>query len=439
MIRHKKKNWVGPPLAWLNLVYAKNRLIVAISAICFTVALIFIQLGLFSAVLKSATLIYDNLNFDIIFISSKSLEATFTQPFYRQRLYQAQGIKGVVSTVPFYTSFLAWRNPETNLTRQILVLSFNLRDQALKIPEVYEHITELRLGIWKNFQNLKNRSIRVFAFNPADVVFMIPDVQNSAGALQLPNTLLADKKSFQVYGCMKQGVIAELSNRRIEVIGTFELGADYVSEGNLIMSDQNFLRIFAKRPSGFTMKIRSSLDNIDLGLIKVEKGTNISSLIETLNKSLPKDIKVFDKKDFIQRELEHWDRTTSVGFVFGIGKTIGFIVGMIIVYNIIYTDISHNLPQYATLKAMGYSTLYIQTIIFIESIIISVLGFFPGFFVSMLMYKIIANTTGLLMEMNLNSVMLVLILTIIMCLSASLIAAKRLHNIDPAELYNQKF
>lgn len=385
-------------IAWQQIFYYKKRFVAAFLAVAFAVFFMFLQQGFQEGLLYSSIKFIQKLNADLILVNRSRYASYIEKTFPKNRLYQARGFQGVKATYPLY----------------------------------------ITMGIWKNFQNLKTRSIRVFAFNPADVVFMIPDVQNSAGALQLPNTLLADKKSFKVYGYMKQGVIAELSNSRIEVIGTFELGADYVSEGNLIISDQNFLRIFAKRPSGFTMKVRSSLDNIDLGLIKVEKGTNISSLIETLNNSLPKDIKVFDKKDFIQRELEHWDRTTSVGFVFGIGKTIGFIVGMIIVYNIVYTDISHNLPQYATLKAMGYSTLYLQTIIFIESIIISVLGFFPGFFVSMLMYKIIANTTGLLMEMNLNSVTLVLILTIIMCLSASLIAAKRLHNIDPAELYNQK-
>lgn len=205
------------------------------------------------------------------------------------------------------------------------------------------------------------------------------------------------------------------------------------------MSDQNFLRIFPERPSGSWTKLRSSLNRVDLGLIKVENGTNIRSLIKTLNKSLPKDVKVFEKQDFIQQEVQHWDQKTSVGFIFGIGRTIGFVVGMIIVYNIIYTDISHNLPQYATFKAMGYSTLYLQTIILVESIIISILGFIPGFFVGVLIYKLIANTTGLLMQMNINGVIVVFILTIFMCISASLIAAKKLHNIDPAELYNQKF
>lgn len=386
-------------IAWQKIYQNKKRFIAAFFAIAFAVSFMFLQQGFQDGLLNSNIQFIQKLNADLIIVNRSRYASYIEQTFPKNRLYQARGFQGVDATYPLY----------------------------------------ITMGVWKNFQHTKERSIRVFAFNPTAKVFLIPDVQNSVDALHLPNTLLADKKSFQVYGDMKKGMIAELSNRRIKIIGTFELGADYVTEGNLIMSDQNFLRIFAERPSGFTAKIRSSLDKVDLGLIKVKYGTNINSLIKTLNKSLPQDIKVFKKQDFIQRELRHWNQTTSVGFVFGLGKIIGFVVGMIIVYNIICTDISNNLPQYATLKAMGYSTLYLQSIIFIESIIMSVLGFLPGFCISVLIYQVIANTTGLLMQMTWNGIILVLISTIFMCIFASLIATRRLHNIDPAELYGQKF
>ncbi|MBW4456009.1 MAG: ABC transporter permease DevC [Nostoc indistinguendum CM1-VF10] len=386
-------------VAWQNIYHNKKRFLAAFLAIAFAVSFMFLQQGFQEGLLNSNIKFIQKLNADLIMVNRSRYASYIEQSFQKIRLYQAKGFQGVEATYPLY----------------------------------------ITMGIWKNLKDTKERSIRVFAFNPADVVFLIPDVQNSVDNLHLPNTLLADKKSFKVYGYMDKGVIAELSNRQIQIIGTFELGADYVTEGNLIMSDQNFLRIFAERPSGFSAKIRSSLDKVDLGLIKLKYGTNINSLVKSLNKSLPQDIKVFDKQDFIQRELKHWNQTTSVGFVFGLGKIIGFIVGMIIVYNIIYTDINNNLPQYATLKAMGYSTLYLQNIIFIESIVMSFLGFVPGFSLSVLIYKLIANVTGLLMQMSLNAILSVLLLTICMCILASLIASRRLHNLDPAELYGQKF
>jgi putative ABC transport system permease protein len=386
-------------VAWQNIYHNKTRFLTAIFAITFAVSFMFLQQGFQEGLLNSNIKFIERLNADLIMVNRSRYASYIEQTFKKSRLYQVRSFENVQEAYPLY----------------------------------------ITMGIWKNFQDKKERSIRVFAFNPNDLVFLIPDVQNSVGNLHFPNTILADKKSLKVYGYMEKGVITELSNRQVRTIDTFELGADYVTEGNLIMSDQNFLRIFAERPSGFSAKIRSSLDKVDLGLIKVKLGTNISNLVKTLNKSLPQDIKVFDKKDFIQRELKHWNQTTSVGFVFGLGKIISFFVGLIIVYNIIYTDINNNLAQYATLKAMGYSNLYLQSIIFIESIAMSLLGFVPGFSISILIYKLITNFTGLLIQMSWNGIISVLILTIFMCIFASLIASRRLYNIDPAELYGQKF
>jgi len=386
-------------VAWQNIYCHKTRFVTTLFAIAFAVSFMFLQQGFQEGLLNSNINFIEKLNADLIMVNRSRYASYIEQTFPKNRLYQVRSFQNVQAAYPLY----------------------------------------ITMGIWKSFKDNKERSIRVFAFNPTDLVFIIPDVQNSADNLHLPNTLLADKKSLKVYGYMDKGVITELSNRRIKIIGTFELGADYVTEGNLIMSDQNFLRIFAERPSGFSANIRSSLDKVDLGLIKVKYGTNINSLVKTLNKSLPQDIKVFDKQDFIQRELKHWNQTTSVGFVFGLGKIIGFIVGLIIIYNIIYTDINNNLAQYATLKAMGYSTLYLQSIIYIESITMSLLGFIPGISISMLIYNLITNLTGLLIQMSFYGIVSVLALTIIMCIFAGLIASRRLHNIDPAELYGQKF
>lgn len=358
----------------------------------------FTQIGFQNALLDSNVEFIQKLNADLIMNSRRRYVSYIEHSFKKNRLYQARGFKGVETAYPLY----------------------------------------ITMGIWKSKQGTRKRPIRVFAFNPAHSVFLITAVQESASALQIPDTLLADQKSPKVFGSMKKGVVAELSSHRIRVIGTFELGTDFVAEGNLIMSDQNFLRIFAEYPSGFEGNIRSSLDEVDLGLLKADKGTDIDSLVEVLNKSLPPDVVVLSKRNFIERELKHWSQTTPVGFVFAVGTIIGFVVGVIAVYNIIYTDIGDNLPQYATLRAMGYSNSYLLSIVCLEGIIISILGFLPGLCSSVLIYRLIANATGLLMRMSFSTIALVLILTITMCILAGFVAARKLRNIAPAELYGQK-
>jgi putative ABC transport system permease protein len=386
-------------LAWKTLFSKQKQFLTALFAISFAVFLMFLQQGFQNALLDSNVEFIRNLNADLIIASRRRYVSYIEHTFKKNRLYQARGFEGVEAAYPLY----------------------------------------ITMGIWKSNQGIKERAIRVFAFNPADSVFLLPAVQESASELQLPYTLLADKKASKIYGSMEKGVVAELSGRRVRVIGIFELGTDFVAEGNLIISDQNFLRIFSEQPSGFEGTLRSSLDEVDLGLIKAEQKIDIDSLAKVLNQSLPPDIVVLSKRNFIQREMKHWNQTTPVGFVFAVGTFIGFVVGVVVVYNIIYTDIGDNLPQYATLKAMGHSTSYLLSIVLLESIIISIFGFLPGLWLSVLIYELIAKTTGLLMHMNFNVIIMVLFLTFNMCILAGFISAKKLQNIDPAELYGQKF
>ncbi|MHC5731520.1 MAG: ABC transporter permease DevC, partial [Nostoc sp.] len=115
--RQHRKHWKGPPLAWQNLIQSKARLGAGVSAISFAVSLVFMQLGLFSGVMKGATLLYDSLNFDIVLISSKSPESTYVPPFSRRYLYQAGGTNGVAAARPLYLAFRSWRNVETTRIR----------------------------------------------------------------------------------------------------------------------------------------------------------------------------------------------------------------------------------------------------------------------------------------------------------------------------------
>lgn len=385
MIRRKKRGWNGPPLAWLNLIHVKSRLIVAISAICFTVALIFMQLGLFSAVLKSATLIYDNLNFDIVLISSKSLEATFTQPFSRRHLYQAQGIKGVASTMPFYTSFLAWRNPETYQTRQILVLSFNLDHQVLKIPEVYEYIT----------------------------------------ALRRQDTVLMNRLSRNDFGSQKVGLKTELADRKIQIVGSFTISNSLRADGTVIMNDQNFIRFSTGH----------SLNDISLGLITVEPLTNVNTIINSLRQLLPKSIEVLSRSEAENRDQTYFIISTFTGLVLTISAVAAFIVGIVIIFQILNVDVTEHLHEYATLKAIGYPNNYLFLVVITQACLMSITGFLPAVFIASLLYKLIYEVTKLPIYLTFDKVIFVFISSIIMCCLSGIIALRKVLHEDPANLF----
>lgn len=386
MVLHRRsRRWGGPPLAWLNLIHAKARLVVAISAISFTVTLIFMQLGLFAAVLKSATLIYDHLNFDIVLISSKSLEATFTQPFSRQRLYQAGEIKGVASIMPFYISFREWRNPETNLTRSILLLGFNPWDKVLKVPEVYEYLS----------------------------------------ALQRQDTVLMNRLSRSEFGARKVGIKTELGGRNIEVVGLFSMSNSLRADGTLMMSAQNFIRLYQGR----------SLDDISLGLITLEPGTDVNAVIQRLRRLMPKNIEVLSRSEAETRDRKYFVISTFTGLILSIGAVTAFMVGIVIVYQVLNADVAEHLREYATLKAIGYSNLRLSIVVLQEAMFLAILVFIPAFLMGMGLYKFIYEATKLPINMTFTMATSVLISTVFMCITSGILAVSNFFFTDPVDIF----
>lgn len=383
-------------LAWINLVHNKQRFITALGAVVFAVVLMFIQLGFRNAMLQSSVEFINRLDADLILTSRHRYVSFYDYTFKKNRLYQVQGFDGVKTVSPLY----------------------------------------LAVGIWKNKAGVRQRPIRIFGYNLEYKTFLIPDVSKYINGLQFPDTTIADKKSRKNFGKMTPGVEVELLDRKVKIIGNFELGTDFVADGNLITSDQNFLRIFYGKPYGDFGNIRTSLDDVDFGLIKLKSPqVDVTTLVKTLNKSLPPDVVVMTKKDFMNQDVKYFDKSTPIGFMFGLGTVIGFFVGIIVVYNIIYTDINNNLPQYGTLRAIGYSNSYLFIIIILQSTILAIIGFFPGLFTSILIYQVMAKATGLLVEMTVNVALLVAVLTIFMCIFAGLIGAKKIQGLDPAEVY----
>lgn len=384
-MRNRKFHWNGPALAWLNLIHAKTRFFVALSAIGFAVTLIFIQLGFLGAVLKTATFIYDNLNFDIILISPKSLEASYTLPFSRQRLYQAAAIPGVASVNPFYVSFKQWRNRETKFTRSILTMGFNPKDKVFKDPEINKYRLEL----------------------------------------QGQDKLLMNRFSRPEFGSREVGLKTELGGRNIEVVGFFSMTNSLRADGTVVMSDQNFIRLYNGR----------SFDDISLGLINIKDNVDLTKVIKNLRQALPKDVEVLSREQAGERDKNYWLTSTSIGIIFGTGAIMAFIVGTVIVYQVLYTDITEHLNEYATLKAIGYSNFKLSQVILQEAVILAFIGFIPAFLITLGLYALTRSATGLPMAMSYGRASFVFLLTNVMCSVSGLLSLRKVLTTDPADVF----
>ena len=379
------------PLSWLQLTRDKSRLAVALAGIAFADILMFMQIGFRDALYYSNVRLHGSLQGDIVLINQQSNALLAMETFSQRRLYKALELQAVESVHPIYLDYTTWRNPVTG----------------------------------------RPRSILIFGMNPESNLFDLPGVQENLDKLKLPDVVLFDRSSREEYGPiaaeLDQGrtLTAEVQRRRVKVDGLFTLGASFGADGNLITSDVNFLRIFTNRQQGL----------IDIGLIRLKRGQNANSIAQQLRSYLPKDINVLTKQEFIEFERNYWASSTAIGFIFTLGTIMGFIVGTVIVYQILYTEVSDHLSEYATLKAIGYTQKYLLTVILQEALLLACLGYIPGWIVAMFLYSSARDATLLPIFMSYERAVTVLILTIIMCFISGAIAVRKLRSADPADIF----
>jgi putative ABC transport system permease protein len=379
------------PLGWLQLSHDKGRMAVAIAGIAFADVLMFMQLGFQNALYSSNTRLHQTLQTDLVLINPQGRNLLNLSSIPRRRLYQAMNVPGVKSADPLYVKLANWKVPETR----------------------------------------RETSIMVLGFNPDRPAFTLPEVNQNLNSIKLPDTVLFDRASRGDYQATiaqidgGKSVKTELDRRTITIDGLFTIGASFAADGALITSDQNYLRLFPRQDSA----------SINAGLIQLQPGADPVQVQQVLKAHLPSDVKVLSKQEFIEFEKNYWAKNTAIGFVFNLGVAMGFVVGVIIVYQVLSTDVSDHMAEYATFKAMGYRNIYLLGIVFEEAIILSILGFLPGVGVSIGLYHLTRQATNLPLYMTILRAVAVLILNMVMCSISGAIATRKLQAADPADIF----
>jgi putative ABC transport system permease protein len=380
------------PLGWLQLNHHKSRFAVAISGVAFADILILLQLGFQSALFNSAIPLHLKLNADVVIFSPQALNFTAMSTFPRRRLYQAMDVTGVKSAEAMYVSSVTWKNPQTRQKKSLLIIGFNPDKPAFNFPEINRQISKIKL----------------------------------------PDTLLFDSKARGTYDEViaevqaGKPVTTEIQRRTISIGGLFPLGSSFSADGHLMTSQDNYLRLFP----------RQSQSDINVGLLQVKPGYDPKQVAAKLASYLPKeDIKVMTKEEFIAFERAYWANATPIGMIFNIGATMGFIVGVIIVYQVLSTDVNSHMKEYATFKAMGYRNSYLLGVVFEEALILAVLGFIPGLTISTGLYAIVHIGTNLPIAMTLSTASQVLIITLVMCIVSGASATSKVQSADPADMF----
>lgn len=385
------------PVAWLQLYREKIRSLVALAGITFIAILIFMQIGFQDALYSSATQLNQHLKGDIFLISAQYESLTSQQSFPRSRLFQTLGDDRVESVTGLYLEFAKLKNP------------LNGR----KFP------------------------IYVVGVDPAKSALTFPEVEKNIKMLQSPDAVLFDRASRPEFGAVSQefeqgkNVEIEIFNYnhptgyRVNVVGLFSQGPSFGVDGNLIVSDSTFLRTFQYRQP----------ENIEVGAITLKKGANVKQVVADLTAALPNDIKIFPHQQFVDFEKKYWSVRTPIGFVFSLMVTMAFVVGIVVVYQILYTNISNHLIEFATLKAIGFKDIYLLNVVFQQALLLAIFGYIPGLFISYGLYDLAKEGTHLPVIMTFDKQIIVLVTTIFMCIASGFFSINKLRSVDPVDVF----
>ncbi len=385
--------WSGRriPLAWLLLTRQPVRLAVALAGISFAGILMFMQLGFRDALFDASVTVHKMFNTDLVLMSPRTKSSISMAGFPRRRLVQTLADPEVQGISPVHWNLLLWRNPETRGTRSILTLGFE----------------------------------------PSDPLFNDPALTAKASLLTQKGRVLFDERSRNEFGPVaswfRQGrtVESEVSGKRLRVAGLFAVGPSFGADGNLLTSSETFLSLLPNTPPG----------SIELGLIRLRPGADPEAVAKRLRRNLPKDVIVYTRNGFIEMEKDYWRTSTAIGFIFTLGAGMGFVVGCVIVYQILYSDVSDHLPEYATLMAMGYKLTSLLGVVAREGFFLAVLGYLPAYGAGVVLYGVIKGATKLPVQMDPDRALVVFTMILVMCMGSAALAMRRLGDADPAEIF----
>lgn len=391
MIRFMTTVFGRLPIGWLQLTHNRTRMIAAIAGVAFANVLVFVQLGMLGALNGSIGMSYHLFTADILISSEDANSLTDGSPLSRRQMYQALAVPGVDAAMPLYLARLDWTRPDG-----------------------------------------ATATLQVYGMPPEGIRFAGSIIRDSLPDLRHPETALLDSRGRGIAKGTLDGLSLqnpmrfEANGTTLSTIGSFALGSGFAADGQLIVSDQTFLHLFPQRQSGTPTQL----------LLAVEPGRDVAQVSAQVAAALSSEpVQVRPLTQAIAADLKFQTTKRPTGLIFGFGVAIGILVGLVIVYQVLATDVADHLREYATFKAMGYPQRFFLGVVFEEAVVLGVLGFIPGMILSLLFYTVMARATGLPVNMTGFRASAVFLGTITACTVSGAIATRRLAAADPAELF----
>jgi putative ABC transport system permease protein len=370
-----------------NLTHRKLRSALAVSGVGFAVLFMFIQLGFLATVESTARALTSRLSGELILISPRFMNLRLTHDIPRSRLFQAQAVPGVRDVVPLYVRYTRWRSAAGDGSCEMLALGVSLEGPS---------------------------------------ALTVVDPVRDEAVLRRPDAVLMDSLAQGKCGPTGEGALGDVNDRRrMSVGGHYTLGVGLQSDGSFVVGDGAFYELFGGH----------RLERPQMGIVFVAPESDPREVARGLRARLPPDTRVVTRDQLESEQVRFWVDETAVGNMFRLGTLVGFVVGIVILYQVLSTDIRNQQQQFATLKAMGYSDRQLYGLVLRQGWAYALLGYVPGAVCALAVYGIAHHTTLLPIFMTASRAAFVLLLTVVMCTAAAVLSLRRIADADPAELF----
>jgi putative ABC transport system permease protein len=265
----------------------------------------------------------------------------------------------------------------------------------------------------------------MIGFDPASHIFILDSINRQTTVLDQVDTVLVDSSTRPMFGPLNTGRVVEIDDRKVAIGGQYALGTGFMGLGVALTGTASFARLFPQRGSAI----------VNLGAIRLKGGVDPGRAADDLQKLAGAGTRIFTRRQLDAHETAYWTTRTSVGIIFGSGLLISLVVGVMIVYQIVSTQVGRQLPQFATLKAIGYSDRSLVTTVSAMSLLIVMAGFIPAVAAAFGLYSLIRQETLLPVMMSEMRLLAVFVAALGMAVISALLSVWVLRRADPAEVF----
>lgn len=371
-------------IAWQNTFQNRKRTAAALGGIAFSLLLVFIQLGFLDGAKRMSTLLYSLFDFDLAVVSSEYQFMAIAPAFDHIRLAQVKVDSQVDQVFRLNIDNSRWKDPDTGLLSQMLLIGLDEQPTFIN-----DHALRIGLSTLKD-----DKSVVLDRFSNAD---------------------------FGSRTVGQQGLIDEKS---VHVNALFQLGMFFFADGAVATTNQNFHGLSAR-----------GSQQVSVGLIRLKPGADPVQAASRIRQLLPVEVQILTHQALMDQEQAYFVSVKPVGIMFQAGVFVAYAVGLVILFQVLSTELGNRLNEFATLKAMGFPNRTIYGIGIVQTLLFGLFSFFPAWLIASGVFELIFHFSKLPMEMNASLMGTVLGLTLIMCVVSGVLALGKVQGADPADLY----